>query len=1464
MKKLFLLSALFLFIGIVQAQITKTVGFSGDYPTLKLAFDAINAGAITGDITLNIISDIADDNTATLQAGYAPASYTSVLIQPTGTPPSGHWTLTANITGEMIALAAATNVTINGQLDGASGESNLYLVNNGAGTPTVAGSVRFEYGACHNLIEYVHFECNSHTDVGAIIFSIGAGAGLGNNNNTIDHCDITKTPSGQLFTGISSEGTPENIRNTITYCNIYDWNLHGINLPSPCGRGWQIAGNNFYQTSSFSSHADNYAIRVINGDSIAIQWNRIGGSQPNGGGTAWVNTYAFNSTYGIYVEGDNTMTAYIDGNSIKNIETHGPRFSGIEVLGTNAILMSNQIGGWGETASGVVMTGIGKIYGIMATATSTPTNFEISYSAIRNITAFNLLEDETLCGIYVFSPISGNTVMVSNNTIENLVSRGNCSGPLVRGIVTSCTAADVTITGNQVSNLISNNGGSFATEVQGIVVSGDNGSAKVTKNKIYNLLDNCTGNPSIHGVVFHNRNCQIHAVNNMISIKNGFNQNTVTIHGFYDPGTYGSGTENHLYYYNSVFIGGVSTGSGLTSCYNRDVDLMSTLVNNVFYNERMSGVMKNFAVTLNSAESVDFYSDHNDLFTLYDNIVGSVDAGITPLTFAMWQSAFSTPHDLASYSVFPNFLGITDLHIEMNATLNNTGMVLVDVPDDIDGNPRNPLHPDPGINEFLYNNYTVGEEGTYPTLAVAFDAINTGTITGNIYLEVISNIVDNTQAVLNASGTGPASYTSLVIRPGGPMPTPPYDYRLIRAYSKNGPMIKLLGASNVTIDGYKPGDESEKRLIFQNSDGVDSLGWVFSFVGGATSNSIKNCLVMANCKGYAGAIHFGESLGSPVGNSYNTIENCEITYAHYWIIGVGVLNNGITCDTNETNNNYNIIRNCYIRDFHGSGILIGRPANPITGWNHWGNDAWEITGNHISYEHNLEYFRPSYYNPYFRDRNGICIARGNSHFISSNHFDGSGVYSMSTAIKIFGGQNTSPGQPVTIYGNVISKLGGLQHGIYVENQDANIEFDTIGSPTLANNILTGGQVYGIFIYNQYYNHTVKIKNNLIANITTDAVWGNGVMMAGIGTNLNGTFLGPDCEISNNKIYKLHLNSGPQCPVPPYVPSTPKITGIQVCGEHPTVNGNSLYGLFITGDDYPGTVDSVEGIYVKSTGTGLIYNNMISLEHSSGSYSFRLHYAITGILDVSAAGSVNEYYYNSVSLWSTSTRLNHSSTFCFNRPGNVATHLRNNILYNNLHFTSPVSPNGNYAIGVGNPYLFGSNHNDLYSYDPNQLGSNGYGSSNLDFTGWQRSFYMWQDLNSVSIEPVFVSATDLHCTGPEELDNRGVCVPGITADKDGFTRENPPDIGANEFTLKIYTTWLGGTNSFWDEPTNWSTDDIPTATENVKLAYSVNNPTIRTPGAVCKDLRIDPGVTLTVNPGQILNVMGDFILVSFCP
>ncbi|MBK9227514.1 MAG: hypothetical protein IPL67_10810 [Ignavibacteria bacterium] len=57
--------------------------------------------------------------------------------------------------------------------------------------------------------------------------------------------------------------------------------------------------------------------------------------------------------------------------------------------------------------------------------------------------------------------------------------------------------------------------------------------------------------------------------------------------------------------------------------------------------------------------------------------------------------------------------------------------------------------------------------GSYPTLKDAFDAINAGTHTGAITVDVVGNTLETVTAVLNASGSGSANYTSVVIKPVG-------------------------------------------------------------------------------------------------------------------------------------------------------------------------------------------------------------------------------------------------------------------------------------------------------------------------------------------------------------------------------------------------------------------------------------------------------------------------------------------------------------------------------------------------------------------------------------------------------------------------------------------------------------------------------------------------------------------------
>ena len=80
----------------------------------------------------------------------------------------------------------------------------------------------------------------------------------------------------------------------------------------------------------------------------------------------------------------------------------------------------------------------------------------------------------------------------------------------------------------------------------------------------------------------------------------------------------------------------------------------------------------------------------------------------------------------------------------------------------------------------------------YTTLGAAFAAINAGTHTGAITVDVCGNTTETATASLDPSG-GTASYTSITVAPvGGP-----------RVITGNiiGAIIKLAGADNVTIDG---------------------------------------------------------------------------------------------------------------------------------------------------------------------------------------------------------------------------------------------------------------------------------------------------------------------------------------------------------------------------------------------------------------------------------------------------------------------------------------------------------------------------------------------------------------------------------------------------------------------------------------------------------------------------------------
>ena len=189
---------------------------------------------------------------------------------------------------------------------------------------------------------------------------------------------------------------------------------------------------------------------------------------------------------------------------------------------------------------------------------------------------------------------------------------------------------------------------------------------------------------------------------------------------------------------------------------------------------------------------------------------------------------------------------------------------------------------------------------TYTTLKGAFDAVNAGTHTGTIAITIGANTTETATAALNASGTGSANYTSVLVKPGASPVTV--------SGSIAGAIVRLNGADNVTIDGRISGSGRNLTIQNTNTSAATAAIWLSSNgVGaGATSNTIRNlelaCGATQNTSTNAtfGIIMCGTSISTTSNgddNDNNTFTENRIIRCRY-----GITTRGVT-----SNNNQNIM-----------------------------------------------------------------------------------------------------------------------------------------------------------------------------------------------------------------------------------------------------------------------------------------------------------------------------------------------------------------------------------------------------------------------------------------------------------------------------------------------------------------------------------------------------------------------------
>ncbi len=228
---------------------------------------------------------------------------------------------------------------------------------------------------------------------------------------------------------------------------------------------------------------------------------------------------------------------------------------------------------------------------------------------------------------------------------------------------------------------------------------------------------------------------------------------------------------------------------------------------------------------------------------------------------------------------------------------------------------------------------------TYPDLASAFAAINAGTHTGAVTIDVVADTLEPVgvaaSATLNASLTGLANYSGIVMKPVG--------NRTIGGTATSGfALIDLNGADNVLIDGLNDGTNS---LTIQNSNALAVSGTsTIRFVSGATGNTITN----TNINGSAsmsvatngGTIYFATDAITTAGNDNNTISNNNIGPVGAALPTKGIYGNGST-STTAIGNSGIIINNNNIFDYFGVAVTSAGVTTQ------GGCNTWSITNNRL-------------------------------------------------------------------------------------------------------------------------------------------------------------------------------------------------------------------------------------------------------------------------------------------------------------------------------------------------------------------------------------------------------------------------------------------------------------------------------------------------------------------------------------
>ncbi len=166
------------------------------YSTLKAAFDAVNSGLHTGNITILITGNTTETQTAVLSAG----NFTSLTIRPSG----GSRTISGNIDGNLIEIYKS-NVTIDGSLTPGGTSRDLSIANENSLVTYTPVSVVFAFDSNCTIKNTNIYNRETGTGISVWLYNV--------TNFKLENCAIYKSDIGLI-----AETNSKNV--TITKCTV--------------------------------------------------------------------------------------------------------------------------------------------------------------------------------------------------------------------------------------------------------------------------------------------------------------------------------------------------------------------------------------------------------------------------------------------------------------------------------------------------------------------------------------------------------------------------------------------------------------------------------------------------------------------------------------------------------------------------------------------------------------------------------------------------------------------------------------------------------------------------------------------------------------------------------------------------------------------------------------------------------------------------------------------------------------------------------------------------------------------------------------------------------------------------------------------------------------------------------------------------------------------------------------------